>query len=97
LSDFLKQILHPFVMRAFPIDLFAVRADLEFIEIKLGQRLEPVEHGFLRNGFQWMVTAQAAMKRRDPFEEIEAPDYFGQLLQGVEGAWAVSVNDNGSH
>ena len=93
----LDEPLHPFVMRALPIDLFAVWANLEFVEIQFGQRFETVEHSLLWDGLQRMVAAQAAMKRRDPFEEIETLDHFRQLLQGVEGARAVSVSDHFSH
>ena len=43
----LDEILHLLVMRTLPIDLFAGWADLEFIEIQFGQRLQAVEHSFL--------------------------------------------------
>lgn len=84
-------------MRAFPIDLFAVWADVELVEILSGQWLEAVEHCLLGDGFQRMVAAQAAVERRDPLEEVEALDHLGQLRERVEGARAVSIHNGFSH
>ncbi len=93
----LDQPGHPFVVRALPIDLFAGRADLELIEIKPGQRLQPLEHSLLCDRLQGMVAAQAAMKGSDPFCQVKALDHFRELLQRLEGAQAVSDRNRLSH
>jgi len=81
LCYFFNQLAHLLIMRAFPINLLAGGADLEFIEIQLGQWFEPVENNFLCNWLQRMVTAQAAMERSDSGCQVEALDHFHQLLQ----------------
>lgn len=96
-GDLLNQPLHPFIVRALPVYLPAIGADLEFVEVKFGQRLEPVEHGFLGRSLQWMVAPQAAMEGHDLLVELEALNHLRQLLERVKRARTISVCDNLPH
>src|SRR6266508_6437672 len=80
----LDQLQHPLVMRAFPVDLPAGRADVEFIKVLPGQRLQTVEDSFLANRFEGMVATHATMKRGDAVFKLKALNHFSQLLQRVE-------------
>ena len=84
-------------MRTFPVNLFAGRADVEFVKVLFGQRLEAVEYLFLADWFQGVVTTHAAVERGDAVYQVEALDDFGQLLLRVERARTISVGDDPAH
>ena len=70
---------------------------MKFIEVLFGQRLKAVENHILPNRLQRVIASQTAMEGLDLIYQCKALDHFRQLLERVERAQAIAMQDNLSH
>src|SRR3990167_6707629 len=78
-------------MRPFPVDLAAVRANIEFVVIKFGLRLEPAEDFLLFNRHYNPVAFEASIEGFDKRVVTEPPEHLLHLYSGVVRPEPVAV------
>jgi hypothetical protein len=92
-----NQLLHPIEMGAFPIDLPAGGAHVEFLEILLRQRLQTLHDIGFPHRLQGMIAPHATLERDDPVRQLESLKDLLQLLARVEAAHQITLLDCLSH
>lgn len=84
-------------MGAFPINLVAILAEAEFVEVEAGFGLQAVFDFAFGDGVETAVAIQTARPGLDVVVEVVAVEYGRDLFCGVGGAQAVAMRDEAAH
>lgn len=82
---------------AFPVNLAAILAEAEVVEVEAGFGLQAVFDFAFGDGVETAVTIQTARPRLDVVVEVVAVQHGRDLFCSIGGAQAVAVADQAAH